>query len=522
MAESTPDLKQIQRRINVITFAINWLGALGSFFYFVVIDPLPENLEALTNFTAFDIFFFLIFLLFTAISGTAVNQKRDRHILVWYERLKNDSPPEKVPTKIRRLVLNHVWSGTIMVVTFWVLAGIFFAWIYDYWRMLIGITGVGGLFVGATSYLTRDLLWRQAIPIFFPAGNLSSVKAVRLSVLGRLLIVFLLIGLLPPVILVSLNWQRIQALTIASNPQAILDNLFALQAFILAGSVAVSIGLAILVTRSITTPIHTLQKAMERVRQNDLDVLVPVTTNDELGYLGEHFNQMIAGLRQRELLRNLLNLYVSPQVAREALKHGTRLGGELVECTVLFADIRDFTSIAESLPPKTLIDLLNRYMSAMVKTIVERGGIVNKFGGDSLLAVFGTPINPAQDHAAQAIHSAEDMHVALSVFNQTQAAHQSPTLRIGIGIATGPVIAGNIGGQERIEYTVIGDTVNLASRLQDKTKELDSDTLLSEQTFKSASQYMALTARRLLNISVKGKRDAMTAYTIDHNRMAAN
>ena len=516
MTEKTSDLKQLWRKINGVSYAINWLGAVGSFFYFVVIDPLPENLEAFNSFNAFDIFIFLLFLSFTAISGTIVNRKRDQQIIVWYDRLKDGLPPEKVPTKIRRLVLNYVWSGTLMVAAFWGLAGLFFAWVYDYWRMLIGIIGVGGLFTTAASHLVRDLLWRQVIPTFFPAGDLSSVKAVRLSVLGRLLLVFLFIGLLPPGILVSLNWQRIQALTTAANPQAILDNLFALQAFILAGSVAVSIGLAILVTRSITTPIHTLQKAMERVEQNDLEVCVPITTNDELGYLGEHFNQMIAGLRQSELLRNLLNLYVSPQVAREALEHGARLGGELVECTVLFADIRDFTSIAESLPPGSLMYLLNRYMSAMVNVIVARGGIVNKFGGDSLLVVFGTPLNPLQDHAAQAIYAAADMHHALSVFNQTQADRQSPTLRIGIGIATGPVIAGNIGGRERIEYTVIGDTVNLASRLQDKTKELDSNTLLSAQTFESASQNMDISARRLPQVSVKGKRDSVVVYAIEH------
>jgi adenylate cyclase len=224
---------------------------------------------------------------------------------------------------------------------------------------------------------------------------------------------------------------------------------------------------------------------------------------------------MTAGLRQGEMLRNLLNLYVSPEVAREALEHGARLGGKQVDCTVLFSDIRAFTSLSEQLDPTVLIDLLNRYMVVMVEVIIENGGIVNQFGGDSLLAVFGTPLNPSEEHAACAVRAAQGMQRALVAFNEAQRTRHSPTLQIGIGLATGPVIAGNVGGRERIEYTVIGDTVNLASRLQDKTKELDADILLSQQTFDQASQHMPLQARRLPPVPVKGKRETVVVYTLE-------
>lgn len=215
------------------------------------------------------------------------------------------------------------------------------------------------------------------------------------------------------------------------------------------------------------------------------------------------------------MLRNLLNIYVSPEVAQEALTHGTKLGGELIECTVLFSDIRGFTSIAENLAPDELMSLLNRYMSMMVEVIVENGGIVNKFGGDSLLAIFGTPLNPADNHAAQAILSAQGMFAALNIFNQEE---NSPHLEIGIGIATGSVVAGNIGGRERIEYTVIGDTVNLASRLEGKTKEIDGNTLIITETYAQASQTIAFQAEHLLNISVKGKKESFGAYAMDIKR----
>jgi len=284
--------------------------------------------------------------------------------------------------------------------------------------------------------------------------------------------------------------------------------------FILGVSVLASVGMAVFVTRGITDPLRRLQVAMGRVEQNDLEAQVPVTTNDELGYVSERFNQMTAGLRQGEMVRTLLNLYVTPEVAREAVEHGAQLGGRLIECTVLFSDIRGFTGLSERLPPADLIGMLNRYMEAMVAVIVENGGMVNKFGGDSLLAVFGTPLNPAEDHAARAVRTALGMCRALERFNQAQAAAGGPTVRIGIGIASGPVVAGNVGGRERIEYTVIGDTVNLAARLQDKTKETGHTVLLSAEAHAAASHSMEVRTEQLALMEIRGKSEPVALYAL--------
>ena len=150
----------------------------------------------------------------------------------------------------------------------------------------------------------------------------------------------------------------------------------------------------------------------------------------------------------------------------------------------------------------------------MVEVIVNHGGIVNKFGGDSVLAVFGTPLNSNDDHAAQAVRTALAMQFALDKFNRVQKGQDLPALKIGIGIATGPVIAGNVGGEERIEYTVIGDTVNLASRLEGKTKEIEDDILLSEPTYIQASGHITIQATLLPAISVKGKQEPVTVYAV--------
>jgi adenylate cyclase len=214
------------------------------------------------------------------------------------------------------------------------------------------------------------------------------------------------------------------------------------------------------------------------------------------------------------LMRNLLNLYVSPEVARNALENGTELGGQLVTCSVLFADIRDFTTISERLDPEALMKLLNQYMSQMVEVIVAHGGMVNKFGGDSLLAVFGTPLNPQADHASQAVRAARAMFVALDRFNGYQAQWGQPQLRIGVGVATGAVVAGNVGGQERLEYTVIGDTVNLAARLQDKTKEMPANLLISEATYEALGDEWRVRAEQLTAVAVKGKQRPISVYII--------
>jgi adenylate cyclase len=239
-----------------------------------------------------------------------------------------------------------------------------------------------------------------------------------------------------------------------------------------------------------------------------------VTTNDELGYLSERFNSMTDGLRQGERLRELFGLYVSSEVAQAAVETGAGLGGELVNCSVMFSDIRDFTTLSEQMPPRRLVELINRYMTAMVSVIVNHGGVVTRFGGDSILAVFGTPLNPMSDHADRAVRTAIGMRQALAAFNQEETAARLPALESGIGIASGPVIAGNVGGKERIEYTVMGDAVNLAARLEDKTKDTGFPILVSDETYRALNEVSDVSARSLTDVQIKGKRGRVTVYAL--------
>jgi len=515
MDKAMPPYKVVRLITEIVIIVANGLGAFLMIAYFAVINPLPTGDSALSHPSHVDQIPTIVGTVMLLVLGTLLIRHSQRFYPDWYEKLRAGASPADVPEKVRRAVLVYPLSVAFVSLCMWLLAGIFLGWMASgVFLGFLEVFLVGGTTTIAIVYFAIEYLWRPVVRFFFPDGHLRHSGAPRLPVFGRLLIVFLLTSLYPMALLSIVSLNRSHALIAAPNPQAILDNLIIAELFLLAVSLLASIGMAYFVAHTVAVPLRELERAMEKVAQNDFSVRVPVSSNDEIGYLAGQFNDMTTGLQRGELLRNLLNLYVSPEVAREALEHGAVLGGQLIECTVLFSDIRGFTSISEELPADELIALLNRYMSQMVDAIVANGGMVNKFGGDSLLAVFGTPLNPAADHAARAVSAARDMRKALEDFNRQQRASGSVELHFGVGIATGQAVAGNIGGAERIEYTVIGDTVNLASRLQDLTKELMQDVLLHESTCLSAGLSEETDVVPLPPVNVRGKSEAVTVYRL--------
>ena len=421
-----------------------------------------------------------------------------------------------MPVDVARRVLNWPLINDAVVVIGWVPIAIFFGIAFRSPTSVIGIS-ISAIVAVTFIYVGSDILWRGIITVFFPDGHLSEIPAFRLPVYWRLLWAFLLVGLVPPFLLVTLTLSRSRALINSPNPEAVLRNLIIVQIFILAASLLASVGIANFVSRAIIEPLKALQEAMGKVQDNNLDARVPVVSNDEFGYLGERFNDMTAGLQRGERLRKLFGLYASPEVAQAAVGTGAGLGGQMCECSIMFSDLRDFTSLSEQLTPETLVDLINQYMTAMVSAIVDHGGIVIQFGGDSIMAVFGSPLNSMTDHADQALNTAFHMRQMLQAFNQDATSDpfangRRPVLENGIGIATGPVIAGNVGGKECIEYTVMGDAVNLASRLEGLTKELNYPILISKETYDAIG---TLDARALRDVPVKGKANPITIYGLN-------
>jgi adenylate cyclase len=187
------------------------------------------------------------------------------------------------------------------------------------------------------------------------------------------------------------------------------------------------------------------------------------------------------------------------------------LGGELLPVTILFTDIRSFTTISEKMDAQSLVALLNQYFSEMVGVIMQHDGVVDKYIGDAIMAVFGAPV-PRPDDALNAVRAAVRMRVALGHLNDRLRERGIAPIRTGIGIHTGDVVAGNIGSEQRMEYTVIGDAVNVASRLEGSTKDLGVDVLISDATYELVQGHIR--ARKIRQITVKGRNEPIMTYEV--------
>jgi adenylate cyclase len=223
---------------------------------------------------------------------------------------------------------------------------------------------------------------------------------------------------------------------------------------------------------------------------------------------------MSTGLAERDRVRDLLDKNVSPEVATRLLRDGAALGGEEREVTILFADLRGFTTLSEGLPPRELITLLNRFLDRMSARIEAEGGIIDKFIGDEIMALFGAPV-AQPDSADRAVRAALGMRAALAELNAELAAEGRPPLAFGVGINTARVVAGNIGSHRRLNYSVIGDGVNLAARLQPLTRraEFATDILISGET--RAALRATFSLRALGETTVKGRAAAVTLHAVD-------
>ncbi len=243
----------------------------------------------------------------------------------------------------------------------------------------------------------------------------------------------------------------------------------------------ISLELTVLLSKSILRPLADLQRAVSEVGRGNYDVSAPVTTGDELGELAASFNQMVEGLREREQIREAFGTYLDRDVAEYILSEGFTEEGVELEVSMLFCDVRDFTSFAERSNPQQVVGALNNLFEVIVPVIAEHGGHIDKFEGDGLLAVFGAP-EPHRDHAERAVRAACEM--ARRVNHEDEA----NGLRIGVGVNSGRVIAGSIGGAGRLNFSVIGSAVNLAARVESATRETDDDVLITAETWKELGQ----------------------------------
>ena len=269
------------------------------------------------------------------------------------------------------------------------------------------------------------------------------------------------------------------------------------------------------IASSLSRPILRLAEDARRVEEGDYTPRPCITLDrhDELGQLSRSFQHMTVGLAERDKVRDVLGKVTSPAIAAELTRRKLLLGGEEKKVTILFSDLRNFTPLSESLQAGELLELLNAYLTSMSQIVDQHGGVVDKYIGDAVMALFGVPLE-MPDQAEQALLAALKMRIALGDLNHRLFQPRGYTIGFGIGIHTGTVVAGNVGSPQRYNYSVIGDDVNVASRLQTLTRNVDydADIIVSDATLReSTTQFQT---RMLGEASVKGKQQPVLIHAL--------
>ncbi|MDX1958755.1 MAG: adenylate/guanylate cyclase domain-containing protein [Leptospiraceae bacterium] len=324
-------------------------------------------------------------------------------------------------------------------------------------------------------YFLTDLLNRQIlIPKYFnetEIENLPQDSSIRLYY--RFLIYFSSICIIPMILFTNIifNLKMNRSFDFNLSSVIMIDVCILFLGFYLTKYIL----------STISSPIESIYSTIQSIKDGDYTKTIPITSNDEIGFLSSGINSMSKSLLEKEFIKDTFGKLVDPRIRDIVLANGLGLKGEEREVTILFVDIRGFTGISEILPPTELLEWLNNYFQEMSDCIREKNGIVNKFIGDAILAFFGFPIIDP-NHAYNAVETARMMRTRLIKLNQDLKLKNLPEIKIGIGIHTGKATLGNVGSKERLEYTVIGDTVNIASRIESLCKQFQEPILFSETT----------------------------------------
>jgi adenylate cyclase len=351
---------------------------------------------------------------------------------------------------------------------------------------------IGGLASAAVCYLLAERFTRPVIAAALegvvPEHPVGPGVRERLFISWGLAAAFPIFGcvLLAVSVLVVGHW---------SNTHIAISLLILTATGLALGARAMSIA-----GRSLVDPIEAVRAGQRRVQAGDLQTEIPVYDGSEVGLLQAGFNQMTAGLRDRERIREAFGTYLDRDVAEHILEAGTSLAGEEVDITAMFVDIRDFTGLAERASAHEVVATLNGLFERIVPIIHEHGGHIDKFVGDGLLAVFGAP-RRQPDHADKALAA------ALEIARET-----TDGVSFGVGLNSGGVIAGNVGGGGRLEFAVIGDTVNVAARVEAATRLTGDTVLVSEHTRALLRRELATALEERPAVQLKGKSETVELY----------
>jgi class 3 adenylate cyclase len=307
----------------------------------------------------------------------------------------------------------------------------------------------------------------------------------------------------------ALGWARLGFSTVDMERK--LKDSLSVNLLVTLLAILCGLGGSLLLARHFSRPIRQIAAAMEGVSEGKLDNTLTISSRDEIGVLANSFNFMVRGLRERERIRNTFARYVSDQVAERILKEEDDLGltGELKRVTVLFLDIRGFTALSEMLRPREVVALLNDYFGIVIDVIFQYEGTINKFIGDSIMAIYGAP-QVIDFPEMRGVITAVEIQKKVGEFNWRRMQEGKPVANFGIGVHSGEAIAGNIGSARRMEYTVIGRDVNLAQRIEATTRE--GQILISETTYNKVKEWVEVQTKE--PVFMKGILEPIPLYEV--------
>ena len=442
------------RRLTLASVGANLTGALVLFVLLGVLIPFaPDGADRQLGLNAVVV---VVYAALTLTLGSWWGRRMSAPVERW---LAEGRPPT---AEERRLALGIPFRFALVSGVFWTIAAILFTLLNassSGWAVIVvgGAILLGGETTCAIGYLLIERITRPVV-IRALAGGAPPQRRCGPGVRGRLMMAWSLGTGVP---LLGIVTVAIAGLADRDESPTLLA---ATVAFLAAIGFAVGLLAIAVASRSIADPIGAVRDGMARVEAGELGVSVPVDDGSEVGLLEAGFNRMAAGLRERERLHDLFGRHVGRDVAQAALEEDgeIQLGGEVRDVAVIFVDVVGSTSLAGRLPPAEVVGLLNDFFRLVVETVEEHGGWVNKFEGDAALCVFGAP-TARPDAACDALRAARTLRDRLA-----EGLHGADA---GIGVSAGPAVAGNVGTEERFEYTVIGDPVNEAARLSELAKQ---------------------------------------------------
>jgi class 3 adenylate cyclase len=373
----------------------------------------------------------------------------------------------------RRSAMRLAGRQSAVIAAIWAVSGAIVALLNVDRGAAVAVPTLIGVVLGASAASGTGLLLTQGglRPILTAVSRGSEGWLTVPSVQARMILLWVLCSALPSFAIAAIIFIRANGWIIAKSAPVEIPVLV-----VAIGAVLLGLPVMMLTSRSISDPLREVVEAMAKVEQGHLDISVGVYERSEIGRLQNGFNRMVAGLAERERVRDLFGRHVGANVARRAIEEGASLSGDVQDAAILYIDLVGSTQLTASLPPQQVAEVLNDFFRIVVNAVDERQGSINKFEGDAALAIFGAPLR-IEGAASAALDTARHLCDQL---------RRLPMVDFGIGVSAGQVFAGNIGAENRYEYTVIGDAVNEAARLADLAKTSDRRILSSAAAIERA------------------------------------